>query len=223
MDIIAITTSSDFGSVSLVAKGKYYTREFNSRDTGHSSSLLPAIKELMEQAEADVKDFSGVAVDAGPGSFTGIRLAVSCAEAFSLSAGMKKAGISSLDIIAEAACPALEEKDKSGFYVAVDAGRSEFYSSHFRIGSSGLPEKLTPDSLVPGQDMESKALQLPVFGYLQKRNTSCAFKERIKNVFPRSEHLAAIALRRNEWQADVLRPHYIRQPNVTVKEKKNQC
>jgi tRNA threonylcarbamoyladenosine biosynthesis protein TsaB len=223
MDIIAITTSSDLGSVSLVTKGKYYTLGFNSRDTGHSSSLLPAIKELMEQAEADVKDFSGIAVDSGPGSFTGIRLAVSCAEAFSLSAGMNKTGISSLDIIAEAACLVLEEKDKSGFYAAVDAGRNEFYASHFRLGRSGLPEKLTPDSLVSGQEMENKAVQMHVFGYLQKRNTSCPFKEKIKNIFPRSEHLAAIALRKDEWQTNVLKPHYIRHPNVTVKKKENPC
>ena len=93
MDIIGITTSSLSGSVSIAIGDKVFTRTFQSSLMNHSSLLIPS--------NCNFQNCEFVAIDVGPGSFTGIRLAIACAEAVTISSKIKRTAVSSIDIIAE--------------------------------------------------------------------------------------------------------------------------
>jgi tRNA threonylcarbamoyladenosine biosynthesis protein TsaB len=76
--ILAVDTSSSLGSVAL-ARGETIikTRAFGA-DRGHSQRLLPAIEELFEDAPFRIGDVDLFAAVVGPGSFTGLRVALAC-------------------------------------------------------------------------------------------------------------------------------------------------
>ena len=66
------------------------------RQAGHASRLIPTIEEVLEDAGVDRDEIAGVLVGAGPGSFTGVRVAAATAKGLHRSLGVPVWGISSL-------------------------------------------------------------------------------------------------------------------------------
>lgn len=98
--------------------------------------LLPATNELLESAGLTVSDLAAVAVGRGPGSFTGVRIAVATAKGLAHGLGLPLAGLGTLDAVA------WRFKDTSGLVGVVgDAMRGEVYPCLFRC-SDGVCERL---------------------------------------------------------------------------------
>ncbi len=82
MYILAIETTGPFGSVALINEEKEIVAHEVSQDTmSHLKDLMPMIKRMMDGLGLDGSDITAIACDAGPGSFTGIRIGVSTARA----------------------------------------------------------------------------------------------------------------------------------------------
>lgn len=96
----------------------------------HSERLMPLIDALLRESSLEREQLGAIAVAAGPGSFTGIRIGVSTARALSQGLGIPAVGVSTLQALAGAVaspgaliCPLL------------DARRNEVYSALYRRGS----------------------------------------------------------------------------------------
>ena len=107
----------------------------------HSERLLPLIDSLLNESAVEREQLQGIAVAAGPGSFTGIRIGVSTARALAQGLGIPAVGVSTLQALAEGVispgaliCPLL------------DARRSEVYSALYRREAAppGALELLIP-------------------------------------------------------------------------------
>ena len=97
--ILAIETSSDACSVAITdGEVDYSFHELTPRQ--HTEALIGVIEDLLNSASLDIKDIDVVAVDCGPGSFTGIRLACSTAQGISASQNIRGIVVPSLDILA---------------------------------------------------------------------------------------------------------------------------
>jgi len=97
--ILAIETSSDACSVAITdGEVDYSFHELMPRQ--HTEALIGVIEDLLNSASLDIKDIDVVAVDCGPGSFTGIRLACSTAQGISASQNIRGIVVPSLDILA---------------------------------------------------------------------------------------------------------------------------
>ncbi len=125
--ILGIDTATLACSVALL-KGESLLAEYtlNIRKT-HSERLMPLIDALLKESAVEREALQAVAVAAGPGSFTGVRIGVSTARALAQGLAVPAVGLSTLQALAEAValpgaliCPLL------------DARRSEIYSALYR-------------------------------------------------------------------------------------------
>ncbi|HEY5993412.1 MAG TPA: tRNA (adenosine(37)-N6)-threonylcarbamoyltransferase complex dimerization subunit type 1 TsaB [Gallionellaceae bacterium] len=101
MKIIAIETSTEYCSVALWQDGKVTDRSEQAGQR-HSVMLIPMLDGLLNDAGLKLSDMDGIAFGAGPGSFTGVRIACSAAQGLALGAGKPVIGVCTLQALAEA-------------------------------------------------------------------------------------------------------------------------
>jgi tRNA threonylcarbamoyladenosine biosynthesis protein TsaB len=131
MNILALETSmgacgaavllDDGASRRIVAREERMVR-------GHAEALMPMVAEVMAEAGLDFAALDLIAASFGPGSFTGVRIAIAAARGFALVITAKLWGTDSLTVMARAALAsgAIEISGKP-FAVAVDARSSMVY------------------------------------------------------------------------------------------------
>src|SRR6059036_3923993 len=102
MKILALEFSSSRRSVAvLTASGK--SAAASSNEPQRSTRALALITQALAKASLNRTEIDCIAVGLGPGSYTGIRVAISIAQGWQLATGVKLLGISSADAIAERA------------------------------------------------------------------------------------------------------------------------
>ncbi len=97
--ILAIDTSSATASVAVYADRVLSETTWHS-GRRHSAQLLPAIDDTLSRAGIDKKKLSAIAVAAGPGSYSGLRVGVSTAMSMALALDLALAQVPTLDVIA---------------------------------------------------------------------------------------------------------------------------
>ncbi|MEA2686318.1 MAG: tRNA threonylcarbamoyladenosine biosynthesis protein TsaB, partial [Actinomycetota bacterium] len=116
--------------------------EFHSaRGRRHVETLAPAIEFVCHQARVDLSEISAVAVDIGPGLFSGLRVGVATAKAMALALRVPTVGVSSLDLLA------FPVRYSSRLIVTViDARRGEVFYAFYRQVPGGA-QRLSPYQL----------------------------------------------------------------------------
>ena len=100
MKILCIDTSSNLCSTAVLEDTKLIKKIELNNGLTHSESLMPTINSLLNSLNLSLKDIDLIVTDIGPGSFTGIRIGVATAKAFSDSLNIPTIGISSLEVLA---------------------------------------------------------------------------------------------------------------------------
>ena len=100
MKILCIDTSSNLCSTAVLEDTKLIKKIELDNGFTHSESLMPTINSLLNSLNLSLKDIGLIVTDIGPGSFTGIRIGVATAKAFSDSLNIPTIGISSLEVLA---------------------------------------------------------------------------------------------------------------------------
>ena len=153
MKLLAIETSAETASVALLLKDEVLVREGGTPGT-HARFVLPWVSELMAEGGVSLAQLDGIAFGAGPGSFTGLRLAVSVAQGLSLGSGLKLIGIPTLEALALAA-------GDGRHVVCVDARMSEVYSACYAVRGetvsavSDITVSLPSDLRMPDGELSS--------------------------------------------------------------------
>jgi tRNA threonylcarbamoyladenosine biosynthesis protein TsaB len=125
----------------------------------HSQTLMVMAQDLLRQCGKSVEDVTHVAVAAGPGSFTGVRIGVAAAKGFAWGAELPCCGVSTLEAMA------LGLGAWSGYVCPVmDARRAQVYNALFRV-DQGQYQRIAPDRAISLEDLskELSQLQEPVF------------------------------------------------------------
>src|SRR5690554_6176022 len=100
MKILAFDTSNQPMSVAVVEDNKVLAEITVNIKRNHSIQLMPAIDEMLEQAKLTIDDIDRVAVAEGPGSYTGLRIAVTIAKSLAWTKEIELVGVSSLKLVA---------------------------------------------------------------------------------------------------------------------------
>jgi tRNA threonylcarbamoyladenosine biosynthesis protein TsaB len=120
-----------------------------SRGRRHAETLTPAIEFVCRQAEVELAEISAVAVDVGPGLFTGLRVGVATAKAMAFALRVPMIGLSSLDLLA------FPVRHTRRLIVAVvDARRTEVFWACYRQVPGGV-QRVTEPVVSSPQDLAS--------------------------------------------------------------------
>ena len=123
MKLLALDASTEFLSLAVRDGKNLYTHDQN---TGQAASqfILPQIRNLLEKAKLKLPDLDGVVFGAGPGSFTGVRVACGVAQGLGFGANIPVVGINVLAALAQAS-------GADRVIVATDARMGEVYHGAF--------------------------------------------------------------------------------------------
>lgn len=147
MNIIALETSSKAVSAAITQNGRVLASGYQDTGLTHSRTLMPIVEHLFRNTGLTLQDMDAVAVSAGPGSFTGIRIGVSAAKGLAFAADKPAVGVSTLAAMARnvAFCDGL-------VVCAMDARRNQIYNALF-LAQDGHLTRLTEDRAVALADL----------------------------------------------------------------------
>lgn len=100
MKILSIDTSSNLCSVAILENTTLIKKIELNNGLTHSETLMPLIKQILEENNLSLKNIDLLVSDIGPGSFTGLRIGVATCKAFSDSLNIPCIGISALEVLA---------------------------------------------------------------------------------------------------------------------------
>lgn len=137
-NILAVETSSRIGGVALARGSELLLAQTFRADHNHAVELLPTIDQLCQQVRWTAKDLNHVYLSIGPGSFTGLRIAVTLARTLAQFAGVKVAAVPTLEVIAQNALALKPPPER--LVVILDAKRSQVYAASFELrGAAYVP------------------------------------------------------------------------------------
>ena len=153
---LSIETSAEACNVSLIRDGKIVTRQAE-QPRSHARMLAPLIKELLSDESAEL---DGVCVDAGPGSYTGLRIGVSTAKGLAWSLGIPVYAVSSLALMAAGAVlqgrVAEDGKEEPRFRAIIPARGHECYSALFSWTGSEM-DTLENPAIITLEDLKGRS------------------------------------------------------------------
>lgn len=146
--ILSVDSSAVTASVALADGDKIIKSEFINAGLTHSETLLPMIKRVMNGY--DFSRLDAIAITAGPGSFTGVRIGVATVKGLAFDADIPCISVSTLEAIA------YNFTDKNTIVCAVmDARRMQFYNALFKV-EGGKVIRLCDDRAISIDDLREE-------------------------------------------------------------------
>ena len=155
MKVLALETSAKSVSVAVTEDGKVLASSYQNIGLTHSVTLMPLLDGMLKNAGLSLADMELLAVAAGPGSFTGLRIGVSALKGLAWAEDKPCCGVSTLEAMAQNA------RTFDGTVVcAMDARRSQVYNALFRW-EGGVLLRLCPDRAIGLEELTEELLPDP--------------------------------------------------------------
>ena len=159
MKILAFETSAKAASVALLDGGKLLAESYQNTGLTHSQTLMVMAQDMLKSCNLDVSAVDAVAVAAGPGSFTGVRIGVAAAKGFAWGGQLPCYGVSTLEAMARSL-------GVYGGYIvpAMDARRNQVYTAVFHADKGELT-RVEDDMAISVAELgeKIKIFQEPIF------------------------------------------------------------
>ncbi len=139
MKIVALETSAVTASAAVTEDERLLAQSFQNSGLTHSATLMPMVSDLLKNTGLALKDMDVIAVAAGPGSFTGVRIGVAAAKGLAWPEDKPCAPCSTLESMAWQCAHVGGE-----ICAAMDARRNQVYCARFRAEGGALI-RLTED------------------------------------------------------------------------------
>ncbi|HVU08703.1 MAG TPA: tRNA (adenosine(37)-N6)-threonylcarbamoyltransferase complex dimerization subunit type 1 TsaB [Verrucomicrobiae bacterium] len=204
MTILALEFSSSRRSVAVARDGNVLAEASEQTET-RGTNAFGLIEKVLTGAKIEREEISVIAVGLGPGSYTGIRAAVSIAQGWQLARGIKLIGVSSVEAIV---AQAHAEKIFGRVSVVIDAQRNEFYLATFEI-LTGKWREIEPLKIVSAAEIQSRADAGEI---LIGPGTGKPFSN-YRAIFPGAAATAKLAAEKTNFDDGVLEPIYLRETN----------
>lgn len=154
MKILALETSAVAASVAVCEEEALIAQSFQRTGLTHSATLMPMLETMLKNAGMTLNEIDLIAVAAGPGSFTGLRIGVSAAKGLAWPLDKPCAGVSTLEAMA------WQMTGMNGVVcAAMDARRQQVYNALFDL-QDGKPVRLTPDRAISLEELGAELLNI---------------------------------------------------------------
>ncbi len=196
MNVIAITTSTRQGSVAVVKENSSPLERTFTRETEHGRGLAPALRDMLSESNLAPCAVGLVAVDIGPGSYTGLRVGIATAQMLAFTSNARLLGVRSLDAVVEALPP----DDRSACAV-LDARWGKIHARFYEWAGSGWRSRGEPflgaaAELVAGIDDNTVVTGPGLEAHEAAVRTKTARIAPVELWFPRAACIASVAMRR---------------------------
>lgn len=145
MRILALETSSLYGSVAACEGDRLLVQLDLHHQQRTAQSLAPAIQELLRQVGWRPSELNLIAVTQGPGSFTGLRAGVTAAKVLAYACGAEVIGVNTLEIIATQAVP-----PGDAIWAVLDAERGQLFAALFDTSQGPVPRMRVGTRILKG-------------------------------------------------------------------------
>ena len=185
MLILAFETSAKAASVALLEGETLLGESYQNTGLTHSQTIMVMAEDLLKQCGKTPADVQAVAVAAGPGSFTGVRIGVAAVKGFAWGKELPCYGVSTLEAMAEHlgiwqgyVCPVM------------DARRSQVYNALFHV-NCGKITRITEDRAISLQDLGEDLQKLSETVFLVGDGSNLCYNtllERVPNLVLPAAH-----------------------------------
>jgi len=141
MKLLVLDTSTEWCSAALWLDSVIQARRVLAEQR-HSSLLLPMVDELLRESDVTLRQLDGIAYGAGPGSFTGLRIACAVTQGLAFGADLPVAGVSTLESIAQ-------QTGADRVLTVLDARMAEVYWAAYRREGEGWHAVSEPQLALP--------------------------------------------------------------------------
>lgn len=201
MRTLALEFSSTRRSVAAGSEGEAF--EAVSEKATRSTGAFSLIREVLSVSKVDRGHIECIAVGVGPGSYTGVRVAISIAQGWQLATGVNLIGVSSADALAE---QARHEQIRGPVTCVIDAQRTEFYTTMYDLHEDEVRsvQPLHIETLVQIQERAGRGEVIVSPDVLPVT---------ARKIFPTAFALMKLARTRTDFvPGEKLEPIYLRQP-----------
>jgi tRNA threonylcarbamoyladenosine biosynthesis protein TsaB len=143
VNVLSIETSSDQLSLALAYAGSMHTFD-QIVGNRHAELILPEIERLLQAAGAGIEALDAVVFGAGPGAFTGLRIACGVAQGLALPRGLPVLGVGTLEALAE-------DSGAARVIACIDARMGEIYHATYRRAGNAWEALNAPELIAPGE------------------------------------------------------------------------
>ena len=217
MKILALESSAKAASCAVLADGEFLASAWQAAGLTHSRTLLPMVEGMLKNSELTMEAMDAVAVAAGPGSFTGLRIGIAAVKGLAWAAEKPCIPVSTLEAMAWPLAHL-----EGSIVCAMDARRQQIYNAVF-LADGGALERLREDRALSLEEAAADLAGLDgpmtivgdgaqmCFDFFTARGIDC----RLAPVHLRLQSAAGVALaawrRRTETvSAQELMPVYLR-------------
>lgn len=144
MNILVLDTATEYCSVALTVNEKTFAIALHCKNQ-HAAKLLSMIDDVLTQAHIKLKDLDAIAFGQGPGSFTGVRIAISVAQGLAFGIQKPVIPISTLQIMAQ---QAYQQYGVTHARVALDARMQQVYYGYYILDDKKLMQLYGAESLI---------------------------------------------------------------------------
>jgi tRNA threonylcarbamoyladenosine biosynthesis protein TsaB len=215
--IAAIDTSTSLGSIALFADGELVAEDAQRVSNAHGESLLPMVDALFARVGWRPGDVGRWGVGVGPGSFTGVRIAVATAKGIAIATGAELVGVTALDAIAYG----VDANEGDAVASVLDAMKGEVFVQVRLRGELVIrPENLSGARAAARLAAVSCARMI-VVGEMADTIDMSTFQFQVvrrkeaPHDAPRATSVGRLAMAREPDDADAVEPLYVRAPDIT--------
>lgn len=161
MKILTLDTSNETCSIALLEDDKVITEQHRNGMKQHSETLMPLIKETLECEKITLDDIDLIGCGIGPGSFTGVRIAIATAKAF---CDVKKIPVVGINSLEAQAYNCLDENKKDCKIISmIDARNDNVYFAVYRVKNGEVSIYKNPEAIKISSIIEFFDFNEPVY------------------------------------------------------------
>jgi tRNA threonylcarbamoyladenosine biosynthesis protein TsaB len=201
--ILALDTSGSFGSVALLDGDRLLGQIALDAQRRAAQTLAPAIVQLLKDHRCEAQQVRLVAVGIGPGSFTGLRIAVTTAKTFAYAVNAETIGVSTLEAIAAGVPATLLGRSACRVQAVIDAHRRELFGGRFIVELSDDGPRLTresPDGLISADEWVAALAEGAIVTGPGLARVESRLPARVVVVPPEHREVQAATLGRLAWR-----------------------
>lgn len=208
--ILAIDTSAKPVSCALIRDGRLLGSFYSNSGLTHSQTLMPMIQNLLDISNVTTDKLDAVAVNAGPGSFTGVRIGVSAVKGIAFADDLPCISVSTLESMAYQTAVSAN----TIVCCTMDARCQQVYSALFMKNEAGEMLRLTEDMAISLSELQERLLATKKSIVLVGDGSELCYNA-FKDVVPQIQ-LAPAAVRYQSAAATAVVAHRMLEAGQTV-------